>query len=170
LIRGKMTERWFWVLMVMAGSLLGSGTSQAQNRCPWLNVATASGVLNGPASLEVEKRAANETVCLFRYQKEGTAYLLQISVRAQQDVNKGYTLDASQCTSAATQLRAIGNEAILCADDRKDSHGDEVIGRVRDSLFTVAISTSSRNDQTMTREALGEKAQSIAEQVAGALF
>jgi hypothetical protein len=85
-------------------------------------------------------------------------------------VDNGYTLDASQCTSAATQFKAIGNEAILCADDKKNSHGDEVIGRVRDSVFRVTISTSSRNDPVMTREALDDKARSIAEQVAGALF
>jgi hypothetical protein len=149
---------------------MSSATSQAQTRCPWLNVATASGVLNGPASLEVTKPAPSVTNCIFRYQKEGTTYLLQISVKSQQDVSSGHALDASQCTSAPTPVRAIGNEAMLCADDGRNSHGDTVVGRVRDSLFTVAISTSSRNDAVMTREALDEKVRAIAEQVAGALF
>jgi hypothetical protein len=170
LIRDRIAGPLPRLLIALAGLLLGPVICQGQVRCPWLNVATASGVLNGPASLEVKKVAEDETVCLFRYEKEGTAYVLQISVKSQQPVGNGKALDLSQCTSAGAPLRAIGNEAILCADDRKSNRGDEVIGRVRDSFFRVAISTSSRNDSLMTREVLEERVRSIAEQVAGALF
>ena len=48
--------------------------------------------------------------------------------------------------------------------------GEQVIGRVRDQVFTVTITTSARNDPSMSRDALREKTRNIAEQVAGALF
>jgi hypothetical protein len=71
----------------------------------------------------------------------------------------------AHCSGDATHLQAIGNEAVMCAADTKaQAHGEQVIGRVRDQVFTVTITTSARND------ALEEKTRNIAEQVAGALF
>jgi hypothetical protein len=79
-------------------------------------------------------------------------------------------LDGSECSAPGAPLRAIGNEAILCADDTKHARGEAVVGRVRDSLFRVVISTSSRSDSDMTREVLEQKTRNVAEQVAGSLF
>ena len=69
----------------------------------------------------------------------------------------------ARCGAGATALRAIGNEA--CAVEIKgQTYGQEVIGRVRDQIFTVTLTT------TVPKDALQEKARNIAEQVAGALF
>jgi hypothetical protein len=55
-------------------------------------------------------------------------------------------------------------------DTKGHIYGEQVIGRVRDQIFTVTITTSARRDPSMPREALEEKTRNIAEQVAGALF
>ncbi len=55
-------------------------------------------------------------------------------------------------------------------DTKGQTYGEQVIGLVRDQVFTVTITTSARNDPSMPREALEEKTRNIAEQVAGALF
>jgi hypothetical protein len=68
-------------------------------------------------------------------------------------------------------LQSIGNEAVTCAADTKGhTYGEQVIGRVRDQIFTVTVTTSAKQDPSMSREALQEKSRNKAEQVAGALF
>jgi hypothetical protein len=144
--------------------------AHGQARCPWLNVATASGVLEGSASLQIEQPNATETHCVFRYQNGKTVETLQIDVKRQQDISRGIVPEESSCRSPGTPLKAIGNEAVLCADDRRSSRGDQVIGRVRDSIFRVSASTTAKNDPAITREVLEQRAKDTAEQVAGALF
>ena len=151
-----------------AGLMLSAGMAHAQARCPWLNVATASGVLNGPASLEMRQPAPNETHCLFR--RNDSELTLEIVVKSQQDVSQGITAEQAACTSPVTRVQAIGNEALLCADDHKPTRGSEVIGRVRDSVFRVVIVTRARNDPALARDVLEQKARDTAEQVAGSLF
>jgi hypothetical protein len=149
--------------------MCGSGV-HGQTRCPWLNVATASGVLDGPAVLTIENPAVNETNCVFRYQTTKTVEVLQVDVRLRQDVGKGIVPEQSSCTGPGTPVRAIGNEAVLCAENTRGSRGDEVIGRVRDSVFRVVISSTAKNDVGLTRDVLEQKAKDTAEQIAGALF
>jgi hypothetical protein len=50
------------------------------------------------------------------------------------------------------------------------SRGEQVIGRVRDRLFIVTVSSTIAQDPSATRQLLQEKARTIAEQIAGALF
>jgi hypothetical protein len=86
------------------------------------------------------------------------------------DPSKGVLFYQSRCTSPAISLRAIGNEAVLCGADAGSSHGEQVIGRVRNNIFIVDVSDSMAKDSSMTRELLQEKARGTAEQVAGNLF
>lgn len=139
-------------------------------RCPWLNVATASGTLNGPATLAMQQPSADETVCVFRYENQKTVYSLQIEVWSHQDISKGLKTQESDCTAPEVPVRAIGNEAMLCAEDRKSASGDAIIGRVRDSIFRVSVSTTAHNDPAMPRDILEQKARDTAEAVAGSLF
>jgi hypothetical protein len=158
-------------IMLLALSLVMCGScGHGQTRCPWLNVATASGVLDGPVVLTVENPAVNETTCVFRYQTAKTVEELQVDVRLRQDAGKGIVPEQSTCTGPGTPVRAIGNEAILCVTDTRGSRGDEVIGRVRDSVFRGVISTTAKNDVALTRDVLEQKAKDTAEQIAGALF
>jgi hypothetical protein len=145
---------------------------QANVGCPWLNVATASGVLRSSeggtmATLSEGSRAA----CSFVYHDAIASRELRITMEQVQDTSQAMTAYKARCSGASSPLQAIGNEAATCAADTKGhSDGEQVIGRVRDQIFTVTITTSARNDPSMSRDALRENARNIAEQVAGALF
>jgi hypothetical protein len=124
----------------------------AEDRCTWLNAATAAGVLGG----EVQTTLSPGT-CEFVHQETA----LRIEVGA---TNAPH----AQCGTGAEQLKAIGNEAQACAYQGKPGWiAEQVVGRVRDQAFLVRISTK---DQSTTSKILREKVRKVAEQVAGFLF
>jgi hypothetical protein len=140
--------------------------------CPWLNVATASEVLrssaNSPMAILTDLSA---TACDFTYQDPVASRTLKITVEQAKNPDQDLIAYRTQCGTNATALHAIGNEAWMCGPDAKGQmYGEQVIGRVRDNIFTVLLSTSLRNDPSMSREMLAEKARTVAEQVAGSLF
>jgi len=146
---------------------------RAESICPWLNQATASGVLGGAASSSVETGSTGQAVCAFHFQKGDTAYDLRIRVERMKDYSKEFDLYQKTCGSQKLPLAAIGNEATLCEIEgrkKKSAQGEQVVGRVRDRAFIVSVSTSGTNDRSMTRDVLKQKASGVAEQVAGALF
>ena len=78
---------------------------------------------------------------------------------------------AQGCGADVAPLKAIGNEALVCAaDDRKAGIGERVVGRVRDQVFTITIASTLKNDPLMTRDVLKVKIYTAAEQVSGNLF
>lgn len=161
-----------WFIVVASLSLL-SGTCGAQSICPWLNTPTASGVLGGAAAVEVNNTGAGTGTCIFRLQNGAPHDTLRIAVvRADHAENAGREMKPYEvsCTASKAPLKAVGNEAVLCGADTKTSRGELVVGRVRDNLFTVTISTGTGDDSGATRDTLVEKAEAIAKQVAGALF
>jgi hypothetical protein len=124
----------------------------AEDRCAWLNGATAAGVLGGEVHLTVSQGS-----CEFVHKETS----LRIEVGP---TNAPH----AQCVSPAEQLRAIGNEAQACAYEGKPGWiAEQVVGRVRDQAFLVRISTK---DQSAAPKILRGKARKIAEQVAGILF
>jgi hypothetical protein len=139
----------------------------AQSRCPWINKATASGILGGPATVSVDNKKPDSTVCKFHFEKDNHVYDLQIDVEQMKDANTEFVSYKSRCGAEATSLRGIGNEAQACSADKGATHAEQVIGRVRDRAFVVILST---DDSSMPRDVLKEKARSDAEQVAGILF
>lgn len=163
---------WTWIIAVASFSLL-SVTCSAQSICPWLNVATASGVLGGPAVVELNNTGVNTGTCVFRLQNSSPNDTLRIAViRADNPENAGKEMTPykASCTLSQAPLKAVGNEAVICISNTKTSRGELVVGRVRGNIFTVAISTGTGNDSQATRDMLAEKAERIAKQVAGALF
>jgi hypothetical protein len=143
---------------------------QANTGCPWLNVATASGVLRSSESgtMATLSQGSRET-CSFVYRDATASRVLKITVEEVKDPSQAVNAYKAQCGAGASPLQAIGNEA-CAAEIKGQTYGQEVIGRVRDQVFTVTITTSTRNDPSMSRDALEEKTRNIAEQVAGALF
>jgi hypothetical protein len=131
--------------------LLIAAASRAQQPCPYLNSATAAGVLDGEVTSQV-----NGDMCLFTH----NSAQLHIEVRT---ANPPYKVE---CGPNQVTLTAIGNEAVACS-----LHGnngrlmERITGRVRDRIFFVRLTS---ND--LSRTALREKARSVAEQVAGILF
>jgi hypothetical protein len=145
---------------------------QANVGCPWLNVATASGALRSSedgtmATLSQGSREA----CTFVYHDANASRELRITTEQVQDPGQAMMSYKARCSGESSPLLAIGNEAVMCvADSKGQADGEQVIGRVRDQIFTVTITTSPRNDPSMSRDDLKEKTRNIAEQVAGALF
>jgi hypothetical protein len=141
--------------------------------CPWLNVATASGVLrssDNSGTMAAMSQGSKEA-CTFLYHDATASRELRITTEEVQDPSQAMTSYKTHCSGEASPLPAIGNEAVMCAADVKgQAAGEQVIGRVRDQVFTVAISTSARNDPSMSGDDLKERTRNIAEQVAGALF
>jgi hypothetical protein len=90
--------------------------------CPWLNQATAAGVLGGPVT---------QAGCIF------TRGSLELRIEAGRD----FEWYAATCKSDAVHLKAIGTEALACRGET----GEQVVGKVRDRAFLVRITTNDRD-------------------------
>lgn len=160
------------VLVLGLCVLLAPAASRASNNCPWMNEATASGLLGGDAMGEFTPAAAGQAaVCLFTYDSPGAKRILRIMVETSADAHERVTAAAETCGRDADALKAIGNEAVECAaDERKGGMGESAVGRVRDQVFTIAIGSSLKSDPILPRDALKARIRTAAEQVAGNLF
>jgi hypothetical protein len=145
---------------------------QAKNNCPWINEATASGLMGGDAIGEFTDASAGQpAVCTFTQKDTTVIRTLRVTVLVTPDFDAGYRSAAQTCGADAAPLQAIGNQATVCAaDDRKGALGERVAGRVRDQVFTITLSTSLKGDPLLTREALKARIYTAAEQVSGNLF
>jgi hypothetical protein len=138
--------------------------SRAAERCPWINAATAGGILGGPVTASVGPPEANPS-CAFT--RPGAELRIEIiPIKSAGD----YASLAAACGANPEPLKAIGNQAVLCtvAGTRTSVR---VIGRVRDRIFTMLIhSDESSFTAGLTTDRLREKARAAAEHVAGNLF
>jgi hypothetical protein len=169
---------------------------QTEDRCLWLNAATAGGILNGMVAVQVSRPAAdlphvqtaNATSSAGPISANATATTyadvgvddavcvfnrtpsgtgqLRVQVRTMSDPAKAFQSYIKRCGSRGTPLKAIGNEALLC-DSRGKGAPEQVVGRVRDRVFVVDLSVT---DPSITAATLREQAQSAAQIVAGNLF
>jgi hypothetical protein len=134
---------------------------RAAETCPWLNAATAGGVLGSAVTLTVTHENANrdDMACNF-----AGASSLRIAVQTTETPRNEFTSSAAECGSNPAPLKAIGNEAVVCTPDKRSA---QVVGRVRNRIFTILIRTTNAS---MTQAVLREKARDVAEHVAGNLF
>jgi hypothetical protein len=148
------------------------GAGRAANNCTWINEATASGLLGGDAKGDFAAAAGNTpAVCNFVEQGAGHTRTLRIAVEIAADPHARLGEIAKACGTGAAPLKAIGNEALVCtADEGKNRMGERAIGRVRDQVFTITISTTLKDDRILTRDALKTRIYTAAEQVSGNLF
>lgn len=138
--------KWFLALTA-ATACLGYG----QQICPWLNDATASGILESAAAATQVKNA-----CEFKA-KTGE---LRIEVSAMPDAERRFVALKKKCKSNRP-LQAIGNEAFECSR----GNAELVIGRVRNQVFTITLTMKGYK-----KEVLLEKVRLIAQEVSGAMF
>ena len=142
-----------------------------QPKCPWINEATAGGILGGGVTVTANVSDQGDGVCEFTRPQEAVVHQLRISVSVMTDIARQFLTYLAQCPPNSTPLRAIGNEAVTCSVlGKAGGYAEQVIGRVRDQAFIVTVSSSVRNDPSMTQEMCREKANLVAEQVAGILF
>jgi hypothetical protein len=138
-------------------------TCAAADICPWLNAATASGVLGGPVVMTVTpSKTADDAACNFVRHEGFRTIELRIEVET-----KDFESYKARCHATAEPLKAIGNEARACSDDTNDEKAEQVVGRVRDRAFLIRISSTDHSAQP---NVLRDKARKVAEQVAGILF
>ena len=159
-------------LALLATCLIGPpARAMAANNCAWITESTASGLLGGDAVGEVSAATGQPTVCTFTQMDTGVKRILRITVEIAPEPHARMEAVAQVCGADQLPIKAIGNEAMVCtADDRKAGPGERVVGRVRDQVFTITISTTLKNDTLLTREALKARIYTAAEQVAGNLF
>jgi hypothetical protein len=157
----------------LALALFMPSVCHAQTKCPWLNEATASGILSGPvtSTVSVKLGAQASGVCKFTRQQSTATHELRISVDLMTDIPKQFPTHLAQCPPKSPPLPATGNEAVTCATHTKQNHYAElVVGRVRNQAFVVSISSSVKDDPSLTQAMRREKSNQIAEQIAGILF
>jgi hypothetical protein len=130
--------------------------------CPWLNTATASGLLGGPASVHYDgSPEAGSGVCEFHRAAGKAVFDLRIEIETGHASRASLLADARLRDPRRKELRGIGNEAWSVP---ASGGGEWVIGRVRGTAFAVRARTGT--DQKVAQAA----ALKAGELVAGNLF
>jgi hypothetical protein len=151
--------------------MLISSVCHGQSKCPWINEATASGILGGAVNVSAKVDDRGHGLCEFSRQQGTIIHQLRISVNGMTDIAKQFPTYLAQCGPKPAPLRALGNAAVMCSVQSKGHHyAESVVGRVRDQAFSVSVSSSVQNDPSMTQAMCREKVNLVAEQVAGILF
>jgi hypothetical protein len=186
-----------WPAFLAAGVLalfMLPAVGHAEVKCPWLNAATAAGVLGGDVLMNVTKSADQvegkgagaasypdqvrsdrfDASCTFTHRDNSGVAMLKIIVRTMADAAADYPLLLASCPGRAVPLAGIGNEAIYCAIGSSGHAGnsgqEQVIARVRDRSFVLTIHRVPKSDTATDAEVLSDETRNIAEQVAGSLF
>lgn len=138
--------RRFLLLLVACAPFINA----AGKICPWMNAATASGILGGPVEGVVTKNGPDGT-CAFTRLQSGEKLRIEV----------GAAVNKSPCAAPAQALKAIGNEAESCTVNPTT---EQVVGRVRKQAFLITISAG------FPAAELHEKILQAAELVTGNLF
>jgi hypothetical protein len=160
-------------LVVVALCILGIPRSaHASNNCPWINEATVSGLLEGPAVGAFSQGSVGQpATCNFVFKTGGGSRTFAISVETIQDAHARVMSMAKSCQEPSEVLPAIGNEAYVCtAVHGKEAVTERVVGRVRDQVFTISISTAGKGDLILSTQDLKSRISIASEQVSGNLF
>lgn len=148
--------RWALALLLMAAPAAFAAD------CPWLNTATASGLLGGPATVHYDGAPeAGSGVCEFTRAAGKAVIDLRIEVNAGHASRASLLADARLQAVHKKELRGIGNEAWSVP---ASGGGEWVIGRVRGTAFAVR---ARRGTDEKAAEAAALKAGEL---VAGNLF
>jgi hypothetical protein len=157
-----------WILFLVL--LATRATHAAAQPCPWLNAATAAGVLEGAVTVSVTYFDQDNTdaACEFTHKANHAVRTLRIEVDTMKELTHDFPKYLAKCGPGAKPLKAIGNEAVVCSVPGKNGQATEqIVSRVRERAFIVDVLS---NGSTAERDANRDKAQKIAEQVAGFLF
>lgn len=168
----QYTLRRFISVAALFCLLVVPALSRAENKCPWMNEATASAILGDEAmGMVTGGGAEGATTCEFTQLGAGFKRTLSVTVEVTPDAHARLQTIARSCGGDAAPMKAIGNEALFCPIiDHKNGQGEFVVGRVRDQVFTITIKTTLKDDPILTREMLAIKINTTAEQIAGNLF
>jgi hypothetical protein len=166
---------------------------RAEAKCPWLNAATAGGLLGGdvqmtvsaPVDAAMDKSASKspgmysdsvrmdrfDVSCEFSRTVDSGTYTLRIAVKTMGDPAKDFASYLAQCGGTTRPLKAIGNEAVQCLAANGSAPDEEkVIARVRERAFVLTVSRTGIKPLAANADLLRDDTRNIAEQVAGSLF
>lgn len=164
---------------------------QGRARCPWLNAATAAGVLGGDVQMTVSapmdpggvkgvgtamypdqvRMDRFDVTCEFTRKVDTNTYSLGIVVKTMSDASKDFASYLNLCGGTTVALKGVGNEAVQCVTHNAAHEGEEkVIARVRDRAFVLTIHRAIKADDASNGNELSNETRNVAEQVAGSLF
>lgn len=170
---GRLSSFFAVRIALLSFLLLALSTvCEAKNDCPWINEATAGGLLGGDAVGDFKAPSQGQpAVCTFIAKDDSATRTLTISVLTTPDFSAELQSAMRACGTDSTAIQAIGNQASVCTqDNRKGGLGELVVGRVRDQVFTILLGSSLKGDLILTRRELRSRIYTAAEQVAGNLF
>jgi hypothetical protein len=147
-------------IVVVGISVLLPALCPGQTKCPWINEATAGGILGGAVTARVTLTKQGSGVCEFSGHEREMPDELRISVQTMTDIPKQFVSYLAQCPPKSAPLPAIGNEAVICTVTVKGRKYEErVVGRVRDQAFVVAVSSSRRGRSVDDRSDASRKGE-----------
>jgi hypothetical protein len=143
--------------------LLPFGLSAA-GKCPFLNAATAAGIVGGPVSgtYTASSKTADNGSCQFIGNQSSGQAELGIDVETMAHPQTQFSRYLAKCDSIGEPIKAIGNEAVACSPA---SNVELIVGRVRDRVFIIRLNLADSTAQVLRR-----KATDAAELVAGNLY
>ena len=169
--------RWFLRFVRLVGTglmaLSAHAVAIAANNCPWMNEATASGLLGGNAIGSYTASTSDQpAACTFTQSDPDVTRILRIKVVLAKDDPHAYLIKSeAACGPSPIPLKAIGNEAVACVvDQRNPGRGARAIGRVRDQVFEILMTTTRPDDPILKNDALRIRINTAAEQLSGNLF
>jgi hypothetical protein len=166
----RKMRRFAIALAVVIGLIACQRRCFADAPCPWLNAATASGVLGGEVqSSTVALTPEGDGTCRFVFKQASSTFTLSIDVHTMPLPTKTFATYLAQCNGTTLPLTAIGNEAVQCISRSSTSGEEQVIGRVRDRAFVLTINANLAK-QSPAKTGLSPETRNVAEQVAGSLF
>jgi hypothetical protein len=158
-------------IFLLGLALVTPAMCHGQTKCPWINEATARGILGGDVTLTAKVSEHGDGICEYSRQQGAAGRQLRIAVDVMTDIPKQFPKYLAQCPPKSAALHAVGNEAVTCSIHGKQNQQAElVVGRVRDQAFVISLSSSAQDDPSFTQEMRREKANLVAEMVAGILF
>lgn len=148
--------------------LSAGGVTSAAAQCPWINKATAGGLLGVHGDLHAIASTVTTNSCSFEADGSRGMERLLIHVSASQQSSQLVRLYEKDCTSAPVWLSGIGNEAFACGVRSRAPHAERVAGQVRDRAFEIEL--VRRVAGVNAEKKLQALAASAAGQVVGNLY
>jgi hypothetical protein len=152
------------LLLVLSAGGVTSTTAQ----CPWINKATAGGVLGVHGDRHAIASTVTGNSCSFEVAGSQGMERLLVHVIAFQQSPQLVRLYEKGCTSTPVWLSGIGNEAFACSVRSRAQLSNRVAGRVRDRAFEIEL--VHRATGVSAEKNLQGLAISAARQVAGNLY
>lgn len=173
LCRGE--ESCLWMNAATAEGLLGGAVTATVSR-PKVDISsthTANARSSaGPTSADASATgyltsSTDDSDCSFVWHPGPVAAELRILVRTMSDPKKDFVPYVGRCGSNATPLKAVGNEAFACTlGGKRGKVVKQIVGRVRDRVFVVRLSTNQPSAENVS----AEHVRKAADIVAGNLF